>query len=141
MPTTCPVCGSEAVEPRSQPEVVKVPYGRGLSIDLQIVKCRACGEFGDFANVNDERIEKALAEATKQSVGLMIDDLATQGFTMAYLERALDLPQRTMARWKSGGCSASATALLRIVRTYPWIVAPWRLHGAPWRLHGAQWRY
>lgn len=42
---------------------------------------------------------------------------------MAYIERALRLPQRTLARWKTGECSAPAIALLRLVRTYPWLLA------------------
>ncbi len=41
---------------------------------------------------------------------------------MAYVERALDLPARTVARWKSGEHSASALALLRVVATYPWML-------------------
>ena len=38
------------------------------------------------------------------------------------MERALELPSRTIARWKGGEVSAATLALLRITRTFPWIL-------------------
>lgn len=52
----------------------------------------------------------------------MLQHLAEAGISMAYLERALRLPARTVARWKSGNVSASGLALLRVVRRFPWVV-------------------
>jgi transcriptional regulator with XRE-family HTH domain len=52
----------------------------------------------------------------------MLDELARQGLSMAYLERALSLSPRTIARWKNGELSASALALLRLVRCFPWLL-------------------
>jgi hypothetical protein len=52
----------------------------------------------------------------------MLEALATEGIKMSYLERALELPARTTTRWKSGEVSAATLALLRITRTYPWIL-------------------
>jgi hypothetical protein len=40
---------------------------------------------------------------------------------MAYFERAFELPVRTGTRWKSGDFSSSSIALLRIVKTFPWM--------------------
>jgi hypothetical protein len=80
--------------------------------------CSACGTEGDFARENDA----ALAAAGKRSARAIIESLAADGFSMAYFERAFGLPQRTMARWKAGECSAGSLALLRVVRSYPWVL-------------------
>jgi hypothetical protein len=45
-----------------------------------------------------------------------------EDYSMAFVERALELPQRTMMRWKKGQLSDAAIALLRIIGTYPWIM-------------------
>jgi hypothetical protein len=118
---TCPVCGGVKVEGNEEREAVTVPYGPVCTFLRSVHQCSECGERGDFSNVNDSRLEKALEIAVRASVASMIDELSRRGFSMAYLERALELPQRTLARWKTGECSASAVALLRILRTYPWI--------------------
>jgi sensor c-di-GMP phosphodiesterase-like protein len=52
----------------------------------------------------------------------MINYLQEHDIKMAYLERALELPARTVNRWKTTDCSAAPLALLRIIRTYPWIL-------------------
>jgi hypothetical protein len=120
--TSCPVCDSAHVEHREETESIGVPYGPRCTFMRGVDICHECGESGDFENVNDQRIRDALDEAVKKSVAAMLDHLSQAGLSMAYLERALDLPQRTMARWKGGECSAAGVALLRVVRTFPWIV-------------------
>lgn len=58
----------------------------------------------------------------KTSVPRMLELLGAHGMSMAYIERALDLPVGTAVRWKAGECSAAALALLRIITTFPWVV-------------------
>jgi hypothetical protein len=77
---------------------------------------------GDFAQQNESRVVDALEHAVRDSARAMIDQLADRGITMAYFERALQLPQRTLARWKDGGCAAAGIAVLRLIRTYPWLL-------------------
>lgn len=77
---------------------------------------------GDFAQQNDARVAEALERAVRDSARAIIDQLAERGISMAYFERALQLPQRTLARWKEGGSAAAGIALLRLVRTYPWLL-------------------
>lgn len=51
--------------------------------------------------------------------------LNEQGYSNASMERSLGLPARTLERWKNDRTivpSAAALALMRIVRTYPWIL-------------------
>jgi len=85
-------------------------------------KCLVCGESGDFSGANDEQIVKALEIAKKESAVVMLEYLSNLGIKMSYMERALELPTRTIARWKGGELSAATLALLRIIRTFPWIL-------------------
>ncbi|MDI6739292.1 MAG: hypothetical protein QME74_02895, partial [Candidatus Edwardsbacteria bacterium] len=60
----------------------------------------------------------------KESVVSIIESFPVVGYSLAGIERALELPTRTLSRWKSGDFNASAgsLALLRILKTYPWII-------------------
>jgi hypothetical protein len=53
-----------------------------------------------------------------------MEKLTSDGYSLAYMERALGLPRRTMTRWRAEGSkiSAPALALLKTIRTYPWIL-------------------
>lgn len=61
----------------------------------------------------------ALKKAQRELQGKLIDDICSMGYSQAYVERALELPQRTIARWKNGDVSAANLALLRILKTVP----------------------
>jgi transcriptional regulator with XRE-family HTH domain len=78
---------------------------------------------GDFSGENDRRIAQALEAAVSMSAKGIIEQLSNRGVSMAYIERALRLPQRTLARWKTGEFSAPGIALLRLIRTYPWLLS------------------
>jgi hypothetical protein len=86
-----------------------------------MVKCRNCDE-GYQDDGATEVVRQAIAEADKASLRLIIESLEKERVTMAYMERALGLAPRTIARWKAGETSAAGLALLRIVRTFPWIL-------------------
>lgn len=118
----CPNCGSNDV--KSLTEVNKGQLTLGPEFDYQITihECNSCGEKGDFTDEGDARYLASLKEAQKALQKSLIEDLGEMGFTMAYIERALELPQRTLARWKNGDLSAANLALLRVLRTMPWIV-------------------
>ena len=122
MNTTCPSCGSEKVEVFISKHLLPIVYGEPAEWEEKTQHCQICGENGDFANENDPAIESAIEFAKKQSVNSMLDGLSELGIKMTYLERALELPARTVARWKNGGSSAASIALLRVIRTFPWIL-------------------
>lgn len=119
---TCPVCGAAAVVSREERRAVAAPLGPSSDYLAVVDECHTCGEKGDFAAVNDPRIVAALRDSELTSIVRMLDDLAQMGISNASLERALRLPQRTTSRWKEGKVSAGAAALLRILRTYPWLI-------------------
>lgn len=122
MSAFCPACGSDAVETKINKHSLPVVYGNPAVYEEVTEECQTCGESGDFSGANDELIEKALGIAKKQSVIDMLDNLAHKGIKMSYMERSLELPSRTIARWKGGELSAATLALLRIIRTFPWIL-------------------
>ena len=118
----CPSCGSKKLATVMDKKSFPIVYGMPAEWDEKVYHCLICGERGDFSDNNDELAEKAIDLAKKQSVNTMLDSLVESGIKMAYLERAFELPPRTSSRWKAGASSASSIALIRIIRTFPWIV-------------------
>ena len=119
---TCPVCGSDSVRTDTLERAYTLPYASAFVVPFVTNTCQACEESGDFLKLNDGTYEIAEKEAITASVGKILDDLAEQGVTMAYIERVLELPKRTIDRWKNGSDSATGIALLRLVRTCPWLL-------------------
>ena len=118
----CPFCGSEDIATAEEVASIVMPCAPPGQYLAVVNTCRDCGERGDFAKRNDVRIVAARKQLRRESASNILRGLSDHGITMAYIERAFDLPKRTLARWKAGKFSASATALLRTVKTYPWIV-------------------
>ncbi|MDA3822348.1 MAG: hypothetical protein PF450_07045, partial [Bacteroidales bacterium] len=55
----------------------------------------------------------------------ILTSLNRDGYSNASMERALGLPSRTLARWKKENSispSSSGIALMRIIRSFPWIL-------------------
>jgi len=119
---SCPTCGSQDLTERVDQSQMSFPYAGSFNLKEIVNTCRVCGTEGDFAKINEAAIEAVEEEAKKIGVENILANLNDQGYSMAYMERSLDLPQRTMMRWKTGECSASSLALLRLVRTYPWLL-------------------
>ena len=118
----CPVCGSVDVSTSYENKFHVVPFAEGVSFSSTVNVCGRCGEQGDFAEENDERLKAAEAAAVRDSIENILSYLNSQGRSLAFIERALRLPQRTLQRWKAGECSAAGVALLRIARTFPWVL-------------------
>jgi len=120
--TICPICGSSDIE--SIPTTVKdtLPFGEEFQFKKIINKCKACGEEGEFTEENEIEYLEAIKIAEKISLEHVLTRFSNLGISMAYLERALNLPLRTLSRWKTQGTSASGMALMRVIRTYPWIL-------------------
>lgn len=120
---TCTACGSDDVVKISQKETRQLTLGDEFTYDVNMYHCNECGEEGDFADKNDAIHERHMEEARKKLAAQLIDSIAADGMKMAYIERAFEIPQRTISsKWKNGSISASGLALLRIVKTMPWTV-------------------
>jgi hypothetical protein len=122
MQKKCPICGSEDVEERTTERRLSLPYGPDSTYKAVELYCEDCEEFTTDREGSDEARSQALASCKTASLNAMLDYFSERGITNAYLERALDLPVRTVARWKGGKYSASSLALLRMVRTFEWLL-------------------
>ena len=118
----CPACGSHDIRSEPATRAINLPSGKTEQVPIYQDTCLSCGEVGDFSDRNDALIKAALKQAEVAAVENSIQFLSSLGLTMAYVERVLGLPQRTIMRWKAGEYSAAAIALLRIVRAYPWLL-------------------
>ncbi len=124
MPTKiqCPACGSESVTTSHRDATISIPFGEPARFEESVNACATCGMEGDFLGQNDTIAAEAVKRAVSESARAIVDQLSSRGVSMAHFERALRLPQRTLARWKTGEVSHHAVALLRLVRTYPWLL-------------------
>ncbi len=121
--TECPVCGSEDLEQEKKETTVCVPYGTDRKLSETTYKCAECKTtFNDDSSL-DVAIKSALESARKDSVKNILNYFSENRMNFAGMERALDLPQRTISRWKTeGAVDAPALALLRMIRTFPWLI-------------------
>jgi DNA-binding transcriptional regulator YiaG len=118
----CPACGSDKLQILTEQKSYQLTLGNEFNYLEKIYQCETCGEAGDFDNKNESTFEIAEREALKAHVPYLIEELSKEKISMAQFERAFELPQRTLTRWKTGDFSATAVALLRTIKTYPFIV-------------------
>jgi transcription elongation factor Elf1 len=118
---SCPFCGSINVEKKTESCNLPIPYASPAQFKTEQLICKECGMDTDISNSTE--IQDAIDMATQASIPNMIDALTSNGWTLAKIEHSLDLPERTLSRWKSSPkLSKESIALLRILRTYPWII-------------------
>lgn len=120
---TCPICESE-----NTLEQIKVPYnvkiGEGdSSQEIITYRCSNCGFEGDLDSDNEKIIKKTVSLARQDCVSKILDDF-DKDFQFTDIERAFSLPPRTLSKWKnkSKAPSASATALIRLLNVFPWLI-------------------
>lgn len=120
----CPVCGGARLERKIAKKEIADTFGGSAFIDIVEYSCPDCGTEGDLFRENDAIIEKAMTENQRKVAVNVLDDFAAQGFNLASMERILELPQRTLSKWKTGSVepSAAGTVLLKFVRTFPWLL-------------------
>ena len=118
----CLACGNDKLTLRFERRRDTVPFGPDFTYETQNYQCDTCAEVGDFGRVNDKLFLDAQKPALDESVRNMLATLTNNGNTLAYMERVLELPVRTMSRWQTGEYSASALALLRIITVFPFVL-------------------
>lgn len=120
---SCPVCGSTDVATNKIQQKLVEPFGGSLLVDLKEDTCDVCNTSGDFQNVNDKETESGLEDLRSRAVKNILQDFADHNYSFASMERALELPQRTLTKWKKTGKSAAAgLSLLRLLRIFPWLL-------------------
>ena len=120
----CSYCGSNELFIRNEVIELSEPFSKTSSIMIKKVVCATCG-FEEEDESNDFVIQEESAVLKRSSMVSILTSLNEQGHSNASMERALGLPARTLARWKNESAitpSASGLALMRIIRTFPWML-------------------
>jgi len=117
----CPACGSPNIVRTEVENTDQLTLGPEFAFKEVRHKCSICGEEGDFSAETDANYSVAQKNAQGGLVKRLIEDMGQHNISMAFFERAFELPMRTVTRWKTGDFSASAIALLRVAVTFPWI--------------------
>jgi transcriptional regulator with XRE-family HTH domain len=122
--TTCTCCGSSNLIETYDDFIIHEPFAGHSTVRVHVLECLECG-FAEDDEANDLIINNELAVLKRKSMVNVLNDMNKEGYTNASMERILGLPARTLARWKndmSVSPSAAGIALMRIVRTFPWLL-------------------
>lgn len=120
----CPVCGGNEIKKAETEEIMREPFGGQKTVFLNEYSCEACGSTGDFFNENEAAIRKILSELKSDAVTNILEDFSQNKISLSSMERALELPQRTLTKWKNKASNPSSTgiALLKFLRVFPWLL-------------------
>lgn len=86
--------------------------------------CKDCGSTGDFANLNPAILLGAKHRSEAKEIQAISTELAKTRSHAAYIARVLEISQATMNGWLAGdgGHTPADLTLLRMLRTYPWLL-------------------
>ena len=120
----CPACGSSHLVKSNYQEYVTENLGGQVLIEKVLYQCTDCGSEGDFFNENELSIEKALSDLKNKLVVSILDGFTDNKVSLSSIERALDLPQRTLTKWKNGASSptSAGVTLLKFIKLFPWLL-------------------
>ena len=130
---SCQVCkecgkshwrGTESLHKSTKNELVYDNLCGSKLVEKTYYHCDTCGEEGDFFNDNDGVITVALDELKRNFVEQTLEGFTRNRISLSSMERALELPQRTLTKWKNNASSPTATgiALLKFLRLFPWLL-------------------
>lgn len=121
---TCPLCGHDKIDHEIRTETISDNYSGSVNVSLAYDCCQQCGTDGDFGKQNDKLIRDAIDELKAESIKDILEIFSHGNVNIASMERALELPQRTLAKWKSGASSptAAGVTLLKFLKIFPWLV-------------------
>lgn len=121
---SCPACGEDQVTIMTSKKIMEEPFGGRKEIDIHNHRCETCGFEGDFLNRNDEIINHCSDTLKKQAVENILNYFMKNNNSFSSIERALELPQRTLSKWKTKDSppSAAGVSLLKLIRLFPWLI-------------------
>ena len=121
---TCPICGSNDLEDIKETKILQSQYNFNIEVLLTYFKCKICGEIGDFSNKNDSIIENGLEILRKETINYIIQSFEKNNISLASIERSLELPQRTLTKWKNNisNPTAAGYSLMKLIDAFPWIL-------------------
>lgn len=121
MKEICPICGNKNIQRNIKTKMIEEPFGGQKKIKIVQYTCSDCDASGDFFNENEEKLQKTINQLKKIAVKNTLGYFISKGYSLATLERILELPQRTLRVWKHEIPPAGVT-LLKFVRLFPWLL-------------------
>lgn len=120
-PMKCPVCDSEKFSKEVSERAISLADRTNVKYSAEYINCEDCGVVSDIEGSDDTAFSEAHEVEKRKLLEAICTNLSERGYSMSYLERAFLLPQRTISRWKSQGCSASAMALMNLIDIMPFL--------------------
>lgn len=120
----CPACGSENIYKTKKTINIKEPFAGEENIEIVENVCKTCGSKGDFFDQNEDTIENTIKGLKQRSVENILQYFIKNKRSLTSIERALEIPFRTLSKWKNKitKTSAAGIALLRFIRLFPWLL-------------------
>jgi len=119
----CPICGSKDIERKITVRVFEDAFGSSGPFEEVNYFCHSCEAEGDFFDENEPTQLTAISNLQSSSVKSILEKLASTGLSFSSIERVLELPQRTLSKWKHNHPpSATGVALLKYIKTFPWLL-------------------
>jgi len=120
----CPACGSIDIIDEKKSILIKEPFGGQDNIEIHENICSICGTRGDFYNQNDLLIDETIKRLQQKSIENILNYFIDNKMSMSSIERALEIPQRTLTKWKNRTNAPSSTgvALMRFIKLFPWLL-------------------
>ena len=120
----CPACGSIDIIDEKKNILIKEPFGGQDNIEINENICSICGSRGDFFNQNESLIDETIKKLKQRSIESILNDFIDSKMSMSSIERALEIPQRTLTKWKNRTNAPSSTgvALMRFIKLFPWLL-------------------
>jgi transposase-like protein len=122
----CPICGSAHLEKKISNEILRGDLGKNTyykKISYRCLDCESESE-GDSSKENTDTISFALDTLKKEYIKSTLDYFIDNKISFSSVERILNLPQRTLTKWKNDVSqpSAAGVALLKFLRVFPWLL-------------------
>ena len=118
----CNICGSDQVDTVKNPVSISIPLGEDAVYEQVITVCKTCGEEIDITDEGNRN--KAISTSEKKALEAIIQFIVDQGYSLANIERVLNLPQGTISKWKNDHkLNPTGLALLRFIRIFPWLLS------------------
>ncbi len=119
----CPACGDNDLGKKILIKQINEPYGGIKHVETISYTCNLCGFSGDILKENEKSLQLAIDELKAQAVKNILGMFQKNHYNFSAIERALEIPQRSLSKWKSSSKpSAAVVALLKYLHLFPWLI-------------------
>ena len=126
---TCECCGSSNVVIQESSRMYPIPFANDIEYKNKVIHCNDCGENVEIGS--NQTVDEFLSEKNpiylneiQKSIRTILDNMDKKGYSQTRIERAFDIPKRTISKWYNhvNTPSAGAISLLRLIMDFPWLI-------------------